>query len=169
MNDIFNKQLTMKDIVDIYESRAGKSKNLKVKLIQTFNVVKSEILSTETDNSLKKNVGLIFYKIFKYKVASDSGKRYTVFIKTSPSFSLKSLLSSGVQVFCQCPDFMYRSAYELSKNGNLFLNKATALHLSNALKVVPTKITTTNICKHVYATLIYFKDNLKNYGLIKSK
>lgn len=169
MKNIFKRQLIIKDLLDIDEGRIDRSKNLKVKLEEIYNTVKEDNWFNKFINFFWNKPKLIYYKIFKYKVISDSGMKYTVFIKVSPSFEVNKFLSNKVQVFCQCHDFKFRAAYGLSKIENVYLNKTTIEHLGEALKVAPTQVTTTNICKHLYAVIVHFKNNIRNYDLVKPK
>lgn len=169
IQNLFRRQFTIKDLIDIDTGRVERSKNLKVRLDKIFDIVKEETWFDKFISFFKNKPRLIYYKLFRFKVKSDSGSEYTVFIKVSPSFDSQKFLRNKVQVFCSCPDFKYRSAYSLNRVSNLYLNKATQLHLGEATKIAPTKIETTNICKHVYATFIYFRANLRNYGLIRPR
>jgi len=157
--------LIIKDLLDIDESRISRSKHLKVRLVVAVPFWEKEKLSTQPKSKPK----LVYYVNFKYKVKSDSGKEYTVFIKVSPNFNINKFLKNKVQIFCQCPDFMYRAAYNLSKDDNVFLNEKTTKHLEDALTTPSKKIDTTNLCKHLYAAIIYFKNNMRSYPSLKSK
>jgi hypothetical protein len=87
----------------------------------------------------------------------------------SPAYSIEQLLDNGVQIFCECHDFKFRAAYSLAQSGNVFLNKVTTAYLGKALDIAPTKVTTINVCKHLYAVMIHFKNNLKSYNLVVGK
>lgn len=153
----FKKKLTIKDLLDIDPGRINRSKNLKVKLVEEFNIVKEENWIGKAIRFLMGKSVLYFYRVFKYEVNSDSGNKYVVLIRVSPSFDVNKFLSNEVQVFCTCPDFKYRGAYELNKVGSLYLNNATQTHLGEALKIAPTKVVTTPLCKHLYACIIEFR------------
>lgn len=167
IKNLLNRQLTIKDLLDIDEGRIDRSKELDVKLIKIFNVVKEENWLEKFINFFKNKPKLIYYKIFKYEVSSDSGNKYTVFIKVSPSFNVNKFLSNKVQIFCTCADFMYRAAYNLNRKDNVYLNKATKAHLGDALKIAPTKVMTTPICKHIYAAMMYFRNHIRGYDLVR--
>lgn len=156
------RKLVVKDLLDIDEGRVSRSKPLKVKLTQELNLVKEDSLIGKVLRFFKLKKAYYFYKLFKYEVKSDSGKKYTTLIRVSPSFDVNKFLSNEVQVFCTCPDFMYRGAYELKRVGSLVEMPSTIKHLGDAVKVAPTRVTTTPICKHLYATLGEFKRQAPN-------
>lgn len=162
----YNRELTIGDLMNIDDGRINRSKNLKVKLDSITNVLKEESWLDKLFKLFRRGPKYIFYKVLKYKVKSDSGNEYTVFIKVSPSFNERRFMANKVQVFCSCPDFMYRAAYELNKTGNLFLNKSTTDHLGIALTTPPTRINPTPICKHIYAVMDDFIKNYRKYGLV---
>ena len=168
--DLFKKQLTIKDILDIDKRRIDRSKDLKVRLIENYHIQKEETWFNKFINFFKNKPKLAYYEVFKYKVNSEStvGKDYVVCIRVYPSFDADKFLMNKVKVYCQCPDFMYRAAYGLFKKSNIYINKKIKKSLGDALKVPPTDVTTTNSCKHLYAALSYFKLNLKKYNLVKS-
>jgi hypothetical protein len=56
----------------------------------------------------------------------------------------------------------------LAGNDSVFLNKSTSLHLGKSIKIAPTKVTTTHVCKHIYAVMLNFTKNIASYGLIKT-
>jgi hypothetical protein len=166
---LFNKQLTIKDLLDIDENRIDRSKSLKVRLDQVYYITDKPDRFNQLLNYFTNKPKEIYYEIHKYKIKSDSGNEYEIFIKLSPSFSYNKFLKNRIQVFCSCHDFKYRVAYDLSQLENVYVNKDITRHLGDALKIPPTAITSTNTCKHLYAVIIYFKNNIKKYNLLKSK
>lgn len=159
----FNKQITVKDLINIDEGRIERSGNLeKVELDDVYYFVKEETWLDKFTNFFKNKPKEIFYDVFKYKVKSDSGKEYTVFIEIPPNFDYHKFLSNRVQVFCDCPDFKFRAAYNLSKKDNVYLNDDIREHLGIALTEPPTKVIPTNICKHIYAAIFKFKNSIKS-------
>lgn len=164
---LFNRQLKIKDLLDIDRDRVNRSQGMKVKLVWQYNLVQDVDWLGKLLNIFRHKSYKEFYKVFKYEVKSTSGNTYTVFIKVSPSFSVNKFLNNKVQVFCTCDDFKYRAAYELNKHDNLFLIPATEEFLGyKALNIAPTKVSTTPICKHIYAVINDFKSNLKSNKLI---
>lgn len=162
------KTLTVRELFNIDSGRIERSKSQNVKLVKTFHILKKESFVDKLLKLLGFKYSLVYYKLFKFDVTSDSGNTYTVFIRCSPGFD-KNLLNNKLQVFCSCSDFMYRSAWNLNRSDNLYKNKNIEKYLAEALKIRPTTVPggTTPICKHVYAVLQVFRLNLKAYGLIK--
>lgn len=162
------KTLRIKDLFNVDMGRIERSKNLKVRYVKTYQILKKNTLINKILKFLGLKYMLTFYKVFKYIVQSDSGSQYTVFIKCSPGFD-KKILNNKVQVYCNCADFMYRSAYILNRTDNLYRNKYIDKALGIALTTKPTTVPggTTVVCKHVYAVLQDFKNNLVKFGLVK--
>lgn len=107
----------------------------------------------------KTNVNT-YYLIFKLLVMSESGKAHTVFIRTDPEYDTTRVLENKVQIYCDCPDFKFRSAYILNQKKALFLNDRIKLELGAALTDKPkTKTTTTTLCKHAYAGIQWLISN----------
>ena len=168
LNKIFNKQLTVEDLLDIDEGRVRRSENLGgIRLIKTLYATVEDTWFSKFTNFFRNKPREFYYFVDKYKIQSDSGKEYVTFIKVSPSFEFNKFLSNKVHVFCSCPDFKFRAAYNLSKKENVFLNKGTIEHLGKALTEPPTKVVPTNICKHLYATIHHFKKNINKSNFVK--
>lgn len=169
----FNKQLTVKDLLKIDEGRIDRSKQLyKVKFIDDYDILDVEEVKSKIHNSSiksKKKPQSILHKIFKYQVDSNSGNKYKVFIEVPPSFSFNrsKFLQNKVRVFCNCADFKYRAAYNLSKKDNVCIFEDAEKHLGVALTEPPTKIIPTNICKHLYSALKEFRSKIYNNRLLK--
>lgn len=166
---LFNKQLSIKDLLNIDPGRIDRSNDLKVKLDDVYNIIREETWLGKLTRFFKGKSSPIFYKILKYKVKSNSGNEYTTLLKVSPSFDTQKFQYNKVQLFCSCSDFKYRAAYELNKHDNLYKTKVTEDHLGIALKIAPTHVVTTPICKHLYATINYFNSHLSETGLIINK
>jgi len=162
----WNKTLTIADLLDIDKGRINRSKDLKVEYIKTENIIRKMSLLDKIFRIFKRGPKLIYYKIVRYKVISNSGNSYTVLIKINPGFDIKQFLKNKVEVFCTCDDFKYRAAYELNKTDNLVKIKATLEHLGIAVTKAPTRVATTPICKHIFAVLDHFKTHLKQLDLI---
>jgi len=155
------KTLTIRDLLDIDPGRIQKSQELlKVILEDQYNILKEENIFQRIARFLGLHKAKMFYTIYKYKVYSNSGSVYTVFIKVSPHFEEKKFLDNKIQVFCQCADFKYRVAYGLHKRDNVFINQVTKDHLGIALTTPPTRVDTSNLCKHLYAVIDEFKSQL---------
>lgn len=164
---LFNRQLTIRDLLEIDQGRVQRSQGMKVELVEQYNLLQEKSWFGKLLSLFRSKSYQEFYKVFKYHVKSPSGSTYTVFLKVSPSFSSNKFMTNKVQVFCTCADFKYRAAYDLNKYDNLFLIPATKAHLGEEpLKIAPTKVSTTPVCKHIYAVISYFRTNLKAHDLV---
>lgn len=164
---LFYRQLKIKDLLDIDKDRIKRSSGMIVKHIYTYNILQESTMLGRLLNMFKSKPHKEFYKVFRYEVKSTSGNTYVVFIKVSPSFSSTKFMNNKIQVFCTCDDFKYRAAYNLNLYGNLFLIPATEKHLGDKpLKIAPKEVSTTPICKHIYAVMNNFKSNIKSNKLI---
>jgi len=163
---LFTKTLTIKDLLNLDDGRIDRSKNLTVKYVGTENVLIPMRFIDKVLKIITGKVKLLYTKLVRYEVKSDSGSVYTVFIKVSPGFTIDQFYKQRVEVFCSCADFMYRAAYNLNNTNNLVKIKATTEHLGQALKIKPTKVSTTPICKHVYAVIQQFKKDYNKLNLI---
>lgn len=163
----FSKELTIGDLMNIDPGRIKRSEMLeKVKLVEVYNILREESILGKILRFFKLKTLPIFYKVVKYSVLSNSGSTYIVFIKVSPGFDINRFYRNKVQVFCNCADFKYRSAYILNKHDNVYINQSTKDFLGIALTTAPTKVGTTPICKHIYAVIEQFKLDYKKLGFI---
>lgn len=162
----FNKTLSIGDLMSIDKARIKRASKLRVEFVETINIEKEQTILDKLINFFRGKPKVIFYKIVKYKVYSNSGNKYTVLFKISPGFDKRQFLKNKVQVFCSCSDFMYRAAYELNKHNNLLKIPVTEKHLKNAISDPPVRVSTTPACKHVYACLSHLEMNLKQLKLI---
>lgn len=164
---IFHKTLTIGELLNIDNGRVERSKNLEVKFIGVENMVRKMTWLDRLFRLFKRGPKYIFYKVVRYQVKSDSGNVYTVLFKIPPGFDINKFYTNRVEVFCTCPDFKYRAAYNLNQSNNLLLIKATREHLGDEpLTVKPTKVMTTPICKHIYACIPHLRLNLKKLDLV---
>jgi len=166
---LFTRTLTIGDLIEIDNQRKDRSRNLKVKYETTYTIAKEMNFFGKLLNFFRRGPKTFISKLIRYTVVSDSGSNYTVFVRVYPGFNEKKFLSNKVEVFCSCPDFMYRAAYNLNKSDNLVKIPATIDHLGEALKVAPTVVETTHICKHVYAVIEHLKTHLKDLELVIKK
>jgi hypothetical protein len=166
---IFDKTLTIKDLLDIDQGRIDRSKNLvNIKLVKQFNIIREEPAKVwNIIKFLKKKTVKNFYTVFDYKILSDSGKKYAIFIKVAPSFKYSNFLKNKVQVACNCEDFKFRAVYELNKFQNLYRTPKLDYHFGIALTTAPTKVVTTPICKHVFLAIDQFKKDFPNLKLVR--
>ena len=158
---LFVRRYTIGDLLLVDNGRAEKANNCTVQLIKVFHELKQETLLTKL-RSLFGNKSHVnaYYVIYKLHVTSDTGNTHIVFIKVNPDFDLTDWTSNKVQIYCDCPDFKYRSAYELNQHESLFLNDGIKIALGAALTDAPkSKTATTKLCKHAVAALNWVVSN----------
>ena len=154
--------MTISELMNIDAGRQGKAASCIVELIKIYHEVKTESIPDPLKAQYGgRNMINTYYVVFKFLVTSDTGSKHTVIIKTSPDFNLSGWENNTAEVYCDCQDFMYRSAYTLKGSSALFLNDKTKLTLGQALSTPP-KRTTSLLCKHAYAALKWFISNYAN-------
>lgn len=139
--------------------RLDKASTCSVSLSKVYHELKP-VGVLDRFKSLFKSGGLVnsYYVIFKFNVTSGSGKTWTVLVRTNPDFDLNKWESNPAQIYCNCPDFKYRSAYVLGQRGGLLLNDRIRTELGQAVTEKP-KRGTSLLCKHSYAALSWLVDN----------
>lgn len=164
LGSLIGSQYTMGELMNIDSTRQEKAGYCSVNLVKTFHELKEESVFDKFRSALLgKTQVKTYYVIFKLKVTSDSGKSYTVIIKTNPDFDLNKWSNNKVKIFCDCPDFKYRSAYLLNKRNSLFSNEKVKTLLGQSLSDAPkSKTKTTLLCKHSYAALQWLINNYSN-------
>jgi hypothetical protein len=154
--------MTIGELMSIDPGRIGKALACDVQLVKTFHELKKESLIEKLRSLFSGGVINNYYVIFKLSVTSTSGKPYTVLIRTYPDFDLQNWESNKCWIYCECPDFKYRSAYVLNQRKALFLNDRIRLELGQALTDKP-KREPSLLCKHSYAALLWL---VKNYSSV---
>jgi hypothetical protein len=153
---------TLGELMNIDATRQGKAGSCSVELVKIFHELKPESIPDKIKSSFGgRSIVQIYYVVFKFSVTSDTGKKHTVYIKTTPDFDLVNWENNRAFVYCDCEDFKYRSAYTLNSNNALFENDKTKLSLGPAL-TTPPKRTPSLLCKHAYAALNWFVSNYSN-------
>lgn len=165
LGSLIGSQYSIGELMDIDSGRQERAAACSVSLINTYHEIKKEsVLDKFRSALLGKTLVNTYYVIFKFKVTSGSGKSYTVIIRTNPDFDLKDWENNKVQIYCDCPDFKYRSAYILNKRKSLFLNDKIKILLGESLSDAPkSKSSTSLLCKHSFASLQWL---IKNYANI---
>lgn len=159
---LFKKRWSIKDLMDIDESRQTKAASCIVNHIDTFHEIKKETLLGKFKKFFARDKATIniYYVVFKFSVVSDTGSVNTVYIKTQPDFNQTEFLNNKVQIYCSCKDFMYRSAWVLNQHESLYRSLDTDNKLGTALTDAPKNTTKTSIlCKHSYAALRFLATN----------
>lgn len=158
---LFVRRYTIGDLLLVDSNRAEKANNCTVQLVKVYHELKQETLLTKIralfGNKTQVNA---YYVIYKLKVTSDTGNAHIVFVKVNPDFELTDWTNNKVQIYCDCADFKYRSAYELNQHESLFLNDNIKIALGAALTDTPkAKTATTRLCKHAVAALNWIVSN----------
>lgn len=163
LSDLFStrESYTIGELMSIDPGRIERSMGCSVSLLRTFHEVKKASLLDKFRSWFQgKSLVNIYYVIFQFQVLSSSGKKYQVIIKCSPDFNLTEWTSNKVQIYCQCPDFQYHSAYILKQGNSLFLTDRTRSALGEAVSKSPRgKTRPSFLCKHAYAALSYLVNN----------
>ena len=153
--------ITIGELMNIDPGRQFRAQMCSVSLQKVYHEVRNETLLEKIKAFfLGKSSIKAYYIIIKLSVLSDSGSNHTVLIRISPDFKTSRLMSNNVQIYCNCSDFKYRSAYILNNKKGLFLNDRIKINLGSALTDKPkTKTQTTYLCKHAYAALQWLVSN----------
>lgn len=158
-----NSTLTLGDLMNIDQNRISKGMNCYVELVKVYHLLKPEgLIDKFKKYFLNQTVVKIYRLVFKFKVTSESGNSYDVFILLSPDFDMTNIARNRIKVYCSCNDFKYRSAYTLKHNNSLFENDRIRISLEGALTNSPKKMPTSPICKHCYSAIIFLIRNYQN-------
>lgn len=165
VGSLLGSQYTMGELMNIDAGRQERAAGCSVSFLGTFHEIRREsLLEKFRSIFLGKPIITTYYVIFKFKVTSGSGKNYTVIIRTNPDFDLMNWTNNKVQIYCDCPDFKYRSAYILNQRKSLFLNDKVKIGLGEAITEAPkAKTRTSLLCKHSFAALQWL---ISNYSSI---
>jgi hypothetical protein len=158
---LFVRKYTIGDLLVVDSNRSEKANNSSVELVKVFHELKQEDLLSKIRALFNGKANVVaYYVIFKLKVTSDTGHSHIVFVKTNPDFNLEDWSNNKVQVYCDCADFKYRSAYKLNQHDSLFLTDSIKVALGAALTDTPkTKTATSPLCKHAVAALNWVVSN----------
>ena len=158
--------MTIKEIMQIDATRSGKASGCVVNLLGIYHDVKKETIPEKFKAQVGGSTSInVYYIILKFSVKSaDSGKEHIVYVRLCPDFNLSRIDQSEVEVYCDCQDFMYRSAYELNKAGSAFVTPKIQVRLGQSLSDAPkAEYKTSKLCKHSYAALQWL---LSNYSSV---
>ncbi len=161
LGSLIGSQYTIGELMSIDSGRQERAASCSVSLVNTYHELKKEsVIDKFRAALLGKTLINTYYVIFKFKVTSGSGKNYNVIIKTNPDFDLTNGYNNKVQIYCNCPDFKYRSAYILNRRNSLFTNDKIKTWLGNALSDAPKSSSKTSLlCKHSFAALQWLINN----------
>lgn len=159
---LFKKPYTIGELMNIDLGRQERAGGCVVELEKTYHQLKPESILDKFRNIFRFNKPLVkaYYVIFKLKVLSNTGNSHSVFVKINPDFNLTNWENNPVEIYCDCADFKYRSAYILNQRGSLFLTDRIRNNLGAALTETPKKGAKTSfLCKHSYAVLTWLISN----------
>lgn len=162
---LFKKQFTIGELMNIDSGRQQRAMSCSVELEKVYHELKKDTILEKFKSFFRSGKGVInsYYVIFKFSVDSGSGSKRTVIVRVNPDFNLQDWESNKVKIYCDCPDFKYRSAYILNQHNSLFLNDRTKLELGSAISDAPKgKAGTTLLCKHAFAALNWLVSNYVN-------
>lgn len=167
VSSLLGSQYTIGELMQIDAGRQERAAKCKVSLTRIYRELKKEsILDRFKAFFMAKPVVTMYYLIFKLSVVSETGNRYTVYIRTNPDFSTVNWRNNKVRVYCECADFKFKSAYALSQRDSLFLTNSTIVKLGAAIKEPPRKVNPTLLCKHSFAAINWLVNNYQ--GLMRS-
>ena len=152
---------TLGGLMTVDSGRQSKADLCTVELLKTYHEIKRE----SVPEALKSKLGNIInkhYIVLSFKVTSDTKKEHLVYVKMNPDFN-NNWSENEVEVYCDCADFKFRSAYILNQNNSLFTTNRTKISLGSAITERPkTKTATSLLCKHAYAVIKWLLINYKN-------
>lgn len=165
LSGLLGKTWTLSDISKVNPERQQKASGCQVFLQETYlDLEKEKILDKFKRFFLRsKSVMNTIYAIFKFRVFSETGHSYDVFIRTQ--YDPQGVLGMGntVQIYCGCPDFKFKSAWTLSQHNSLFRNSRIDLDLGPAITNAPKKKPSTVLCKHSYAAVMELMRRYNSY------
>lgn len=156
------------ELMSVDAGRQYKAQYCSVQLLKIYHEIKNESIPEKIKSFFLGRTHIhTYYLIFKLQVVSDTGKKHIVFIRTDPEYNPAEVLNNKIQIYCDCSDFKFRSAYILNQKKALFLNDRIKIELGASLTDKPkAKTTTTTLCKHSYAAVQWLISNYSN--LIKT-
>ena len=151
LDNLFGKPYTLGELMKIDQGRQDRAAKCAVRLDNTFYTLKEETPLSKFKNLFTKNTLKVFYVNTHY-----------VYIQIDPDFSLTDWIDNRVRIYCDCADFMYRSAYLLDKRDSLFKNDWIKGTLGQAMTEEPKgKRGVTLLCKHSFAAFQWLMANYK--------
>ncbi len=159
--NLFAKRWTLLDLMNIDVSRQQKSSGCSVYLQETYVEVVSESIIEKFKRFFTRNKSVmnVMFVIFKFSVISETGHSYEVFVRTQYDPRANLYMKNVAQVYCGCPDFKFKSAWKLNQHASLFRSDRIDIDLGPAITNAPKKSTSTVLCKHSYAAVMYLINN----------
>lgn len=163
LSNLFQKKWSLSDIMNVDAGRQQRSGGCSVIPQETFVELETESIIDKFKRFFTRNKATmnVLYVIFKFQVVSETGNGHEVIIRTQydPDTSLHT--RNLVQIYCDCADFKFKSAWQLGQHSALFRSDRTELKLGPAITNSPKRKSTTTLCKHSYAAVMYL---INNYG-----
>lgn len=165
LSNIFNKKWTISDIYNTDYSRQMKSSSCYASFTEVFCELKRESIVDKFKRFFVRNKQImnLLYVIFKFSVTSDSGHTYNVYIRTQYDPEMRLYMRNEVEIYCECHDFKFNSAWTLNQHSALFKSERSVLNLGVAITNAPKKKKGTILCKHAYAALTTFVQSYSSY------
>lgn len=160
LKNLFGKPYTIGELMKIDQGRQARAAGCTVSLVDTFYTLQEETPLAKFKSLFTKNTIRTFYITLKFVVKSDTGNGHEVFVQIDPDFSMTDWQNNRIKIYCDCADFMYRSAYILDKRDSIFANNSIKARLGAALTDIPKgKKGVTLLCKHSYAVVLWLSNN----------
>lgn len=147
--------------------RASGASNCRVELVKTYHEIQTIPIPTRYKNqfAFRKTTMNISYISWLFKVTSGTGSNHKVVIKMQYDPFGYLMSSGGAEVYCDCKDFMFRSAYFLNQRDSLFKNASSLSKLGIAIGQAPKNLNPI-ICKHALAAIGYV---MSNYSILMNE
>lgn len=164
LSNIFNKKWTLSDLMNVDASRQQRSSGCSVYLEETYAELIPEGILDKFKRFFTRNKTIMntLWIILKFNVTSDTGHSYNVFIRLQYDPESILYMKNLAQVYCGCPDFKFKSAWELNQHFALFRSEKSELSLGPAITNSPKRKSGTVLCKHSFAAVNYLVSNYSN-------
>lgn len=163
LSGLLNKRKTLSDLSSMVDGKRQQgAAGCSVSLESTTYEIKRETVLDKFKQFFTRTKSMMntLYVTFKFNVMSNTGGNHIVMVRMlyDPDGYLGG--SNIIQIYCDCHDFTFRSAYALNQSGSLFRSQDTDLKLGVALGTAPKAGKTTGgVCKHCSAVLQYLMSN----------
>lgn len=156
---------TLSDITRVDQGRQQKASGCQVYLQESFlDLEKEKILDKFKKFFIRSKATMnTLYIIFKFRVISETGHSYDIFLRTQYDPQGVLGMRNIVQIYCSCPDFKFKSAWTLFRHKALFRNSRIDLDLGPATTNAPKKQPQTTLCKHAYSAVMELVRNYNGY------
>lgn len=161
LSNIFNKRWTISDIMNVDADRQQKASSCSVHYVKNDVELVTEGIVDKFKRFFTRNKSVmnVMYVIFEFQVSSDTGHSYKVQVRTQYDPDSILLYQNSVQIYCECADFKFKSAWQLGQHKALFRSDRTELELGPAITNAPKRKPGTTLCKHSYAAIMFLTNN----------